>query len=78
VGEPVAAAFRALGGEAASGYRTEKTYGTRDYDYPIRGTGNADSLDESTLWWEVCVGPSNRVIRMTRGHLGSIPTCIEH
>jgi hypothetical protein len=47
VGELASAAFHALGGKADSGSNGAQAPLTRSYDYPIRGTGNAEAAEEN-------------------------------
>lgn len=81
IGESAAAAFRTLGGEADSGLNGQQAPPTRSYDYPITGTGNAESDKpfghEKALWWQLCISPENRVVSKERGKLESLSECRE-
>jgi len=81
IGESAPAAFRALGGEADSGLNGQQAPPTRSYDYPITGTGSAESDEafghEKTLWWKICIGPENRVVSKESGKLESLSECRE-
>lgn len=73
IGERARRAFKALGGKADSGYNGQQAVPPLSYDYPVRGTGNPDDVnDTKTVWWQVCV-KHGRVVGKLRGHLDSLP-----
>jgi hypothetical protein len=73
VGMSAGAAFRALGGKADSGYNGIQAVPPLSYDYPIRGRGNPDDVnDTKTIYWQVCV-KHGRISGKVRGRMDSLP-----
>jgi hypothetical protein len=79
IGESASAAFHALGGKATSGVNGGQAPPPHSYDYPIRGTGNPDDVnDEKTVWWEICIGGDNRVTGKVRTRGLAAATCVHY
>jgi hypothetical protein len=73
-GTSARATFKMLGGKADSGSTGQQAGPVLGYDYPIKGTGNPDDVnDTKTIWWQICIG-SGRVLSKQRGTMDNLPS----
>ncbi|MGO9752276.1 MAG: hypothetical protein ACLP22_12370 [Solirubrobacteraceae bacterium] len=70
------AALKALGGKAPSGTTAAyPDYTVNGYDYPVKGTGDAnDPTDTHAVWWMICI-TNGQVTSTQRGNINNLNQC---